>query len=106
MFHRAHAGLFIVLFLGILTALASPTARAQCWSTLNSGVDTNLRGISAAKIPSSEHMAIWASGSHGVILRSLDDGATWSRLSGRDQPELDVRRLLAFACETARPMSR
>ena len=94
-----------MLFLGIFTALASPTARAQSWSTLNSGVDTNLRGISAAKIPSSEHIAIWASGSHGVILRSLDDGATWSRLSVPGQPELDFRGIVAFDDKTAYLMS-
>lgn len=78
---------------------------AQQWKTLTSGPDTNLRGISAAKIPSTGHIAIWASGSHGVILRSLDNGATWSRLAVPGQPDLDFRGIIAFNDTTAYLMS-
>ena len=88
-----------------LAATLPTTIRAQSWSTLNSGPDTNLRGISAAKIPSTERIVIWASGSHGVILRSLDDGVTWSHLSVPGQPELDFRGIVAFDDKAAYLMS-
>jgi len=95
-----------ILFASLFLAVAlHTTARAQCWSTLDSGLDTNLRGISAAKIPSTERIAIWASGSHGVVLRSLDDGVTWSHLSVPGQPELDLRGIVAFDDKVAYLMS-
>ncbi len=85
------------VFLALLAlTLGLPSARAQSWVTLTSGIDTNLRGISAAKIAATGHIAIWASGSHDVILRSVDDGATWTRLSIPGQPELDFRGIVAF----------
>ena len=92
---------FILLFL----ALAVPPLRAQSWKTLASGADTNLRGISAATIASTGNIAIWASGSHGAILRSLDNGATWTRLSVSGQPDLDFRGIVAFGDSTAYIMS-
>jgi photosystem II stability/assembly factor-like uncharacterized protein len=91
----------VVLFL----VLGASPLRAQSWKTLTSGGDTNLRGISAAKIPSTGHIAIWASGSHGVILRSLDEGATWTRLSVPGQPDLDFRGVVAISDATAYLMS-
>src|SRR5882762_2597704 len=93
---------FLVFFILVLEL---PVAQAQSWKTLTGAVDTNLRGISAATIPSAGHIAIWASGSHGVILRSLDDGATWTRLSVAGQPDLDFRGIVAFSDKTAYLMS-
>src|SRR5207245_620734 len=81
--------------------LGLPAARAQSWNVLTSGLDTNLRGISAAKISSASHIAIWASGSHGVILRSLDDGATWTRLALPGEPDLDLRGVVAISDPTS-----
>ena len=86
-------------------ALSVPTLNAQSWKTLTSGSDSNLRGISAARIPSTGEIAIWASGSHGVILRSLDDGATWTHFSVPGQPELDFRGIVAISDSTAYLMS-
>ncbi|PYU06035.1 MAG: hypothetical protein DMG34_06970 [Acidobacteria bacterium] len=93
-----------ILFL-LSLALGLPAARAQSWNVLTSGLDTNLRGISAAKISSASHIAIWASGSHGVILRSLDDGATWTRLAVPGEPDLDFRGVVAISGTTAYLMS-
>ena len=90
---------FICLLLCL--AATAPGGRAQSWKILVTGVDTNLRGISAAKIPSTEHVAIWASGSHGVILRSVDDGASWSRVDIPGRPDLDFRGVVAFDDTTA-----
>ena len=85
-----------VLLALLALTLGLPSARAQSWVTLTSGIDSNLRGISAAKIAATGHIAIWASGSHDVILRSVDDGTTWTRLSIPGQPELDFRGIVAF----------
>src|SRR5437879_8259533 len=78
---------------------------AQSWKKLTVDIDSNLRGISAAKIPASGHIAIWASGSHGVILRSIDDGSSWTRLCVPHQPDLDFRGIVAISDTTAYLMS-
>jgi photosystem II stability/assembly factor-like uncharacterized protein len=69
---------------------------AQAWKILTSGTDSNLRGLSAARMSSTGHFAVWASGSHGVALRSIDDGRTWSRLTVPGSDGLDFRGLVAF----------
>src|SRR6266404_499491 len=94
-------------FIFILICLAPSVwaLRAQTWKTLTTGIDTNLRGISATTNSTSGHIAIWASGSHGVILRSLDNGATWIRLSVAGQPDLDFRGIVSFSDTTAYLMS-
>ena len=93
-----------VLLIALLAAALAPV-RAQSWKILCTGIDTNLRGISAAKIPGSDHIAVWASGSHGVILRSLDDGASWSRVDIPGQPDLDFRGIVAISDTTAYVMA-
>ncbi len=98
---------FISRFALVLFSLAPSVSplHAQSWKTLSSDADSNLRGISVARIPSTGHLAIWASGSHGVILRSLDDGATWTRLSVPGQPDLDFRGVVAISDTIAYLMS-
>src|SRR5258708_19301313 len=58
-------------------------AQAQWWQVQTSGIDTNLRGVSAkfneGSSPPGLHYFVWASGSNGVILRSTDDGKTWKQ---------------------------
>src|SRR5882724_9729853 len=100
---RSRASSLLLAFLTYAFAL-SAGARAQSWITLNSGGDTNLRAISATKIATG-HIAIWASGTHDAILRSLDDGATWTHLSIPGQPDLDFRGIVAFDDKTAYLMS-
>jgi hypothetical protein len=45
------------------------TANDVHWSVQTSGIDTNLRGVSAADNPDStgQHVVVWACGSNGVI---------------------------------------
>ncbi len=100
---RSRASSLLLAFLTYAFAL-STGARAQSWITLNSGGDTNLRAISATKIATG-HIAIWTSGTHDAILRSLDDGATWTHLSIPGQPDLDFRGIVAFDDKTAYLMS-
>jgi photosystem II stability/assembly factor-like uncharacterized protein len=84
------------------------SAQAQWWEVQTSGLDTNLRGVSAASAPDAKGApltAVWASGSNGVILRSLDAGKTWQRLRVADGDKLDFRGIVAFNATTAYVMS-
>lgn len=96
-----------VRFFLLLIILQLP-AHAQWWSVQTSGLDTNLRGVSAKYDQGSEgkqHYIIWASGSKGVILRSTNDGTTWKQLSVPGGGELDFRDIEGFDANTAYVMS-
>ena len=85
-----------LLLLFLLFALA---AEAQYWEVQTSGLDTNLRGVSAVYVPGAKGRrtpVVWASGSNGVILRSLDAGKTWKRLHVMGGDALDFRGIVAF----------
>jgi len=74
-----------------------------------SGIDSNLRGVSVAYAPGKNkgvfQPVIWVSGSKGVILKSVDDGNTWQRLSVADSDTLDFRGIVAFNAFTAYVMA-
>lgn len=72
-----------------------------------SGLDTNLRGISvrSAAVNGKRRLTLWASGSNGVILRSIDDGNTWQLLSVAGGGSLDFRDIEGFGADTAYVMS-
>ena len=94
---------FLLLFL-----LFDSIAEAQWWKVQTTGLDTNLRGVSAAYMPDAKGKfvpAVWASGSNGVILRSLDQGVTWKRLHVDGGDALDFRGIVAFNATTAYLMS-
>jgi photosystem II stability/assembly factor-like uncharacterized protein len=84
-------------------------AQAQWWHVQTSGIDTNLRGVSAKFNEGSSqpglHYFVWASGSNGVILRSTDDGKTWKQLAVAGGGGLDFRDIEAFNAEVAYVMS-
>jgi photosystem II stability/assembly factor-like uncharacterized protein len=83
------------------------TANDVHWSVQTSGIDTNLRGVSAADNPDStgQHVVVWACGSNGVILTSTDLGKTWKRLHVTGGDALDFRSIVAFDAKTALVMS-
>jgi photosystem II stability/assembly factor-like uncharacterized protein len=92
----------------LLLLLFSSPAEAQWWNVQTTGIDTNLRGVSAVYAPDARGMSapvVWASGSNGVILRSLDAGNTWQRLHVADGDALDFRGIVAFNAATAYAMS-
>ena len=92
--------LFPLIFCGL--------AQAQWWHVQTSGIDSNLRGVSAANTPDAKGMpvpVVWASGSNGVILKSLDEGKTWERLHVNGGDALDFRGIVAFNSRTAYVMS-
>ncbi len=91
-----------------LVLLFISSAEAQWWKVQASGLDTNLRGVSAVYAPDEKGMpvpVVWASGSNGVILKSLDEGETWRRLHVADADKLDFRGIVAFDARTAYVMS-
>jgi len=84
------------------------SVQAQYWEVQTSGIDTNLRGVSAASVPDAKGApvtSVWASGSNGVILKSIDAGKTWQRLHVTGGEELDYRGIVAFNASTAYVMS-
>jgi len=94
--------------IALLFFLFALPAEAQWWEVQTSGLDTNLRGVSAAYAPDAKGApmpAVWASGSNGVILRSLDTGKTWKRLHVAAGDALDFRGIVAFNAATAYVMS-
>jgi photosystem II stability/assembly factor-like uncharacterized protein len=91
-----------------VSMLAVVPVEAQWWTVQTSGIDTNLRGVSAAYMPDPKGKpvpVVWASGSNGVIFRSLDEGTTWQRLHVTGGGELDFRGIVAFNATTAFVMS-
>lgn len=91
---------FLLLLLSIFTQASAPTM----WAVKTSGLDTNLRGVSAVSGVDSDGnriRAIWACGSKGVILKSVNDGADWTILHVKGGETLDFRGIQAFGALTA-----
>jgi photosystem II stability/assembly factor-like uncharacterized protein len=91
-----------VLIILLALALSDP---APWWQVQTSGLDTNLRGVSVSTDNSSGKHIVWASGSNGVILHSLDEGKTWTQLHVADGDTLDFRDIEGFGTNTAYVMS-
>src|SRR4051794_12077126 len=69
------------------------------WTLQTSGVTARLRGVSAV----SERVA-WASGSGATVLRTIDGGTTWNKLSVTSEA-LDFRDIDAIDAQTAYVLS-
>jgi photosystem II stability/assembly factor-like uncharacterized protein len=92
----------------LLLLFFSSSAEAQWWKVQTSGLDSNLRGVSAAYAPDAKGAplaVVWASGSNGVILKSLDEGKTWRRLHVASGDTLDFRGIVALNSTIAYVMS-
>jgi photosystem II stability/assembly factor-like uncharacterized protein len=95
--------LFVALWLAIPSS-----ALAQWWAVQTSGMDTNLRAVSAAYFTDAKNVSatvIWASGSNGAILRSVDTGKTWKRITVKGAGSLDFRGIAAFSPDVAYVLS-
>lgn len=79
-----------MLILFLLTMLSAPQ-----WEMQNSGVNVRLRGVSAV----SERVA-WASGAGATVLRTVDGGQIWQKLTVTTD-ELDFRDIDAVDAQTA-----
>ncbi len=88
--------MFRLFSTSILLLLASqPSAWAQ-WEQQASGVDVQLRGISAVS-----PKVAWASGAKGTVLRTVDSGQHWEKLAIAGTEGLDFRDIQAFDDKTA-----
>jgi hypothetical protein len=77
-----------------------PAARAQ-WTILASRTTANLHGIHNIG-----GGVVWASGTEGTVLRTIDGGETWQRCANPpDARDLDFRGIQAFDESTALVMS-
>lgn len=83
-----------ITVLCILTLLVTPR-----WTIQTSGVNARLRGVSAV----SERVA-WASGADSTILRTVDGGLTWQKLTVTSEV-LDFRDIDAIDARTAYALS-
>lgn len=93
----------VAVIAGIVLVLAAE-ARAQEWRVLTSGIETNLRGVSAAWSDTAGQKpepVVWAAGSNGAVLRSTDDGKSWKRLHVAGGATLDFRGIQAINQKTA-----
>ncbi|HEY4951498.1 MAG TPA: hypothetical protein VIH88_14270 [Candidatus Acidoferrales bacterium] len=102
--------LLIPLFVVLVAAIFVHAALKDrpWWTVQTSGIDTNLRGVSAAVFTDSHYVptpVVWASGSNGVILQSKDAGKKWKRISVPGAETLDFRSIQAFDDQKAYVMS-
>src|SRR6266446_9027674 len=97
------------LFLAfVFSFFIGASVQAQWWRVQTSGIDSNLRGVSVASFTDTKGVpvpVVWASGSKGVVLRSVDEGETWTRLQLPGGDALDFRGIIAFNATTAYVMS-
>jgi photosystem II stability/assembly factor-like uncharacterized protein len=96
---------FLPVFFSLFLCIS---AHAQWWQVQTSGTDTNLRGVSVAYKQNRKNAhasVVWASGSNGVILKSIDEGKTWQRLRVAGADTIDFRGIVAFNDSTAYVMS-
>jgi photosystem II stability/assembly factor-like uncharacterized protein len=87
-----------------LTTILCLAASAQQSAIRATGFDSNLRGVSVSEIGAGKH-ALWISGSHGLVARSLDEGKSWQQLKVEGAADLDFRDVEAFGASVAYVMS-
>lgn len=72
------------------------TAPMPTWAVQEVAGSASLRGVAAP-----EPLVVWASGSGGTVLRSVDGGASWARVPPQGSAGLDFRSLVAFDAQRA-----
>src|SRR5688500_8365423 len=84
--------------IGLLTAILiilSHAASAQ-WVKLLVDTSASLRGLSVVN-----ENVVWASGTGGTVIRTLDGGKTWKVITVPGAEKLDFRDIEAFDATTA-----
>jgi photosystem II stability/assembly factor-like uncharacterized protein len=69
---------------------------SPAWVVQESGTTASLRGVSAVNAK-----VVWASGSGGTYLRTIDGGATWTAAKVPGASDVDFRAVRAFDEKTA-----
>jgi len=80
----------------VLPSLLSLCCLAQEHSLQDSHTTENLRGVSAVSAK-----VVWASGTHGTYLRTMDGGSTWTSAQVPGAESLDFRDVEAFSADEA-----
>ena len=75
----------------LLAVLLHLCCLAQEHALQNSHTTENLRGVSAVSAK-----VVWASGTHGIYLRTMDGGSTWTSAQVPGAESLDFRDVEAF----------
>lgn len=99
-----------LILVSLLLAAFAVTAGPQHppglpWQIQNQDTDTNLRGVSVVRNSNEKRFAVWASGSNGTILLSLDEGKSWKHLAIPGAEKLDFRGIAARGSRIAYAMS-
>src|SRR5260370_40251895 len=82
------------LLLSVIPFFAT-TASAQ-WTKVTVPTTASLRGLSVVS-----YTTVWASGTEGTILRTIDSGKNWSAMIVPGAERLDFRGIRAFDRNTA-----
>ena len=80
----------------LVPLMLSSISVAQSFTVQNSTTSENLRGLSAVS-----SSLIWASGTHGTYLRTVDGGTTWTAGQVAGAESLDFRDVQAFSADEA-----
>jgi photosystem II stability/assembly factor-like uncharacterized protein len=80
----------------VLPIALSTLSLAQSFTVQNSNTTADLRGVSAVSAG-----VVWASGTRGTYLRTLDGGATWTAATVPGAEALDFRDVEAFSPDEA-----
>lgn len=76
--------------------LVSLTAAAQNWDKLNVPTTESFRGLGVVS-----ESVVWASGTAGTVIRTIDGGKNWSVIKVPGARQLDFRGIQAFDANTA-----
>jgi photosystem II stability/assembly factor-like uncharacterized protein len=87
---------FLLAFTQACARQAPPPPPSPVWVVQPSGTTASLRGVSAV-----DDRTAWASGSKGAVLRTLDGGATWTRVAVPGEETTDFRDIEAFGPDDA-----
>jgi photosystem II stability/assembly factor-like uncharacterized protein len=88
--------LLLLAAAGTSTAFVSAGRSGFAWHDTPTGSAARLRGVSAISAD-----VAWASGSLGTVLRTLDGGATWQKVSPPGTQNLQFRDIEAFDAQRA-----
>src|SRR5262245_53883446 len=99
---QAEAVAKIARFIGIAllaVSLSGGSSQAQ-WTAQVSGTKTRFRGLCVV-----DSKVVWASGTQGTVLRTIDGGRTWQAKSIPGTLDLDFRDIHAVDERTAHALS-
>ncbi len=80
----------------ILLVAAGSAAAGDAWQVMPTGTPASLRGVAAIS-----RDVVWASGTGGTVLRTVDGGTTWGVIRVPGAETLDFRDIQAFDADRA-----